>query len=52
MSSTIANAVKNTFAPIGARGAISVSAPRAKAISVAIGMPQPRAPIPVVLNIQ
>ena len=52
ISSTIASAVKNTLAPIGVRGAINASAPKANAISVAIGMAQPRAPTPVLLNIQ
>src|SRR6266513_1891219 len=39
MASTIASAVRNTLAPMGARGAIKASAPKAKAISVVIGMP-------------
>jgi hypothetical protein len=36
MSSTMAKAVSKTFAPIGARGAIKLSAPKANAMSVAI----------------
>jgi hypothetical protein len=52
MSSTMAKAVSKTFAPIGARGAIKLSAPKANAISVAIGMPQPCKPTPRKLKIK
>ena len=52
MSSTMASAVSSTFAPIGACGAIKLSAPKANAMSVAIGMPQPCAPDPTQIENQ
>ncbi len=50
MSSTIASAVRKTLAPIGILGATRASAPSANAMSVAIGMPQPRAAGPLLLR--
>ena len=44
MSSTMASAVKNTLSPTGALSPSNAKTPRAKAMSVAMGMPQPAAP--------
>jgi hypothetical protein len=44
MSSTMASAVKNTLSPTGALSPSKAKTPRAKAMSVAIGIPQPAAP--------
>ncbi len=44
ISSTIAKAVKNIFSPNGTRLPNNVKIPRVKAISVAIGIPQPSEP--------
>ena len=44
MSSTMASAVRNTLRATGTRSPSSASTPRAKAMSVAIGMPQPATP--------
>ena len=41
MSSAIASATRNTFRPGGTRSPSSAITPMAKAMSVAIGMPQP-----------
>jgi hypothetical protein len=50
MSSKIARAVTNTTSARGTRLPSSVSTPMQKAMSVAIGIPQPGAPGPVALK--
>ncbi len=40
----MASAVRKTLSPTGTREPTSASTPSAKAMSVAMGMPQPRSP--------
>ncbi len=44
MSSAMASVNSRIFSPFGTRGPSSVSTPTTKAMSVAIGTPQPRQP--------
>ena len=46
----MASAVRKTFSATGAREPSRASTPSANAMSVAIGMPHPRAPGPVALK--
>ncbi len=50
MSSAIASPSSKTFRELGTRSPSRASTPTAKAMSVAIGMPQPRAPSPPALK--
>jgi hypothetical protein len=50
MSSTMASASRKTFSAEGTLGPRRATTPRAKAMSVAIGMPQPPDPSPPAFN--
>jgi hypothetical protein len=50
MSSTMARVSRNTLAPAGTLEPSTASTPTAKAMSVAMGMPQPRPPSPPTLR--